>query len=372
LLLLSTLTVYVRCLALATTGIGHLEFDIGTGCISPIIPTLVTISMIITTCSCFGSSFFACSIVCIRPITAMSASTLRPCSFQKVFAMMGGGIHADQHAWVVMPTTVDEKHFVMISSKDKGCKRFVCNNFAMVHHITHLRNKKVHELMLELSKENDPDAGNAQHAGTLSMPRELFDSLPSILTIDVATTSMVTSVNVLPSWQTNEELHIEIRQANLDLLLEEPPAEAAPWTPTIEPPDEVYWLLKFSSDRASMLVEFSSDMDDDAKRDAINSAAAELQAFYSLKDADAGDDVCWMSPGRAGSLFLASRGWLPNIEAGDGVSAESAQGEPVHTSSPNCEAGDGVSDELANGEPVHTSSPADTELDSSASFESSG
>ena len=49
--------------------------------------------------------------------------------------------------------------------------------------------------------------------------------------------------------------------------------------------DEVYWLLKFSSDRASMLVEFSSDMDDDAKRDAINSAAAELQAFYppSLK-----------------------------------------------------------------------------------------
>ena len=148
---------------------------------------------------------------------------------------MGGGIHEDQHAWVVMPTTVDEKHFVMISSKDKGCKRFVCNNFKMVHHITHLRNKKVHELMLELSKENDPGAGNAQHAGTLSMPRELFDSLPSILTIDVATTSMVTSVNVLPSWQTNEELHIEIRQANLDLLLEEPPAEAAPWTPTIEP-----------------------------------------------------------------------------------------------------------------------------------------
>ena len=126
-----------------------------------------------------------------------------------------------------MPTTVDEKHFVMISSKDKGCKRFVCNNFAMVHHITHLRNKKVHELMLELSKENDPDAGNAQHAGTLSMPRELFDSLPSILTIDVATTSMVASVDVLPSWRTKGVLQIEITQPNLDLLLEEPPAGPA-------------------------------------------------------------------------------------------------------------------------------------------------
>ena len=67
------------------------------------------------------------------------------------------------------------------------------------------------------------------------MSREVYDSLPSILTVDVTTTSMVTSVNVLPSWQTNEELHIEIKQANLDMLLEEPPAEAAPWTPTIEP-----------------------------------------------------------------------------------------------------------------------------------------
>ena len=33
---MSTMTVYVRCLALATTGIGHLKFDTGTGCISPI------------------------------------------------------------------------------------------------------------------------------------------------------------------------------------------------------------------------------------------------------------------------------------------------------------------------------------------------
>ena len=147
---MSTLTVYVRCLALATIGIGHLEFDTGTGCISPSIPTLVTISMIITTCSYFGSSLFARSNDCIRPITAMSASTMRPCVLQDVFAVMGGGINEDEHAWFLMPTTVDEKQFGIISIGNKYCQRFLGNNFKMVHHITNLRNKKVYELMLQL------------------------------------------------------------------------------------------------------------------------------------------------------------------------------------------------------------------------------
>ena len=82
----------------------------------------------------------------------------------------------------------------------------------------------------------------------------MYDSLPSILTVDVATTSMVTSVNVLPSWQANEALQIEITQPNLDLLLEEPPAEPAPWTPTIEADNHVYSVLKLSSDSASVRV----------------------------------------------------------------------------------------------------------------------
>ena len=129
---MSTMTVYVRCLALATAGTGHLKFDTGTGCIGPIIPIIVTINMIITTCSYFGSSLFACSNVCIRPITAMSASTMWPCVFQRVFAVMGGGINEDEEAWVIMPTSVDGKLFGCISMEDKGYKRFVCKNFKML------------------------------------------------------------------------------------------------------------------------------------------------------------------------------------------------------------------------------------------------
>jgi len=79
----------------------------------------------------------------------------------------------------------------------------------------------------------------------------------------------------------NDVLQIEVTQHNMDLLLEEPPAEPAPWTPTIDewwsPVNEV---IEFSLDGASVKVEFVRDIDDDAKRDAVRSAAADLQEQY--------------------------------------------------------------------------------------------
>ena len=162
-------------------------------------------------------------------------------------------------------------------------------NFQMVEHIKNTRNENVHELMLAMTLEDDPNEKHAQTDGTVSMPkRELIDRLLKILTIDVATTSMVASVDVLPSWRTKGVLQIEITQPNLDLLLEEPPAEPAPFTPTIGP-ENVYWIASRSMVQCkwwdskkskkrfkSILVEFTSDMEEEAKLDAINSAAAEL------------------------------------------------------------------------------------------------
>ena len=269
LLLLSTLTVYVQCLALATTGIDHFEFDTGTCCITPIIPTLVTITMITTTCSYCGSSLFACSNVCVRPITAMSSSTMRPCELQRVFAVKGGGINEDEEAWVIMPTSVDEKLFGCISMDDKGCKRFVCKNFKMVHHLMHLRNQKVQELMVGLG-------------GMLPFPRrDVYESLPSILSVDAAHGKWVTSVNVLRSWDVNDVLQMQINSLNLSVLMEEPPVETAPWTPTfVRFPHPVSQIIEFSLDGASVRVEFPRDMDDDAKRDAVMGAAADFKERY--------------------------------------------------------------------------------------------
>ena len=110
-------------------------------------------------------------------------------------------------------------------------------------------------------------------------------------------------------------LQIEITQPNLDLLLEEPPAEPAPWIPELEQ-QNVYWIpsrnqlqcLYWDSKKLkyrykTMRVEFLENMDTGAKQDAVSSAAAELQEFYDKRnntennmpgeeeDCDADDDV---------------------------------------------------------------------------------
>ena len=172
----------------------------------------------------------------------MSASTQRACVLQDVVLVTGGGINEDEQGWIIKPTIVDGQKFGDIYRGDYSCKRFVAKNFKMVEHIKNTRNKKVHELMLAMSSEDDPNEEHARTDGTVSMPeRELIDRLPKIRTIDVTTTSMVASVDVVPSWRTKGVLQIEITQPNLDLLLEEPPAEPALWRPEIEQQD-VYWI----------------------------------------------------------------------------------------------------------------------------------
>jgi hypothetical protein len=156
-----------------------------------------------------------------------------------------------------------------------------------------LRNKKVYELMLELSAQEDPNQENAETDGTLSMPkRELFDKIPEILSIEVKTTSLVATVNVLPDWRVHGVLKLEITKPNLDLLLEQPPAEAAPWTPTIDTANVQwrsstntaycwYWDSKRSKRRYKYKsVDFGPDMDGEAKLDAVRDVADELQTFY--------------------------------------------------------------------------------------------
>ena len=147
--------------------------------------------------------------------------------------------------------------------------------------------------MQELSAAADPNQANVLTGGPLSMPkRELFEHLPEIITINVKTMSMVAEVNVLADWRLKGVLKLEITKTNLDLLLEQPSAATAPWTPTIEQPDVCwrnytksvycrYWDNKKSTQRLkSMSVEMSSDMDHEDKLVAVSRAACEVQKFY--------------------------------------------------------------------------------------------
>ena len=100
----------------------------------------------------------------------MSASTQLPCVLHEVFAVTGGGINPSDadvgHAWMIKPTIVNGKKFGDIYTGGYHCKQFLGKNFKMVDHIKNLRNKKVHELMSDLSKEEGPNEANPQNDGS--------------------------------------------------------------------------------------------------------------------------------------------------------------------------------------------------------------
>ena len=226
----------------------------------------------------------------------------QPCVLENVFAVTGGGIDLmtdgssrvrGVHAWIIIPTMVEGKSFGDVYNGNHFCGKYVGKNFAMVNHIRDLRNTRVKELMQELSAAADPNEENVLTDGPLTMPkRELFDNLPAIITINVKTmSSMVAEVNVLPDWRLKGVLKLEITKTNLDLLLEQPSADVAPWTPTIGQPDVrwrahsntvycIYWDKRKSRKRLKSMCVDISQMTDEDKSDAVNNAAEEIQAFY--------------------------------------------------------------------------------------------
>ena len=147
--------------------------------------------------------------------------------------------------------------------------------------------------MRALSQEEDPNEERVQTDSTTCKPkRGLIDRIPKILTIDVATTSTVAAVNVLAEAREHGVLRIEVTQPNLDLLLEEPPTEAAPWIPEVEETN-VYWVpstkkvqcmywdnAKMKYRYKTMQVEFVEQMSPIDTHDAVRNVALELQKFF--------------------------------------------------------------------------------------------
>ena len=143
-------------------------------------------------------------------------------------------------AWIVKPTRIEDKRFIQIYTKDYKRQQYFENNFAMVNHITKLRNEAVSKGMASLAAEEDPNEDNPVLQGMPKRPKkELIDKLPGIVALDVQTQSgLETIVNVVPSWQARGVLQLELTSENMDLLAEIPPAESArPFIPTIEQPN---------------------------------------------------------------------------------------------------------------------------------------
>ena len=149
------------------------------------------------------------------------------------------------YSWILAPDVVDGRRFVDIYTRDYRCQKYFDGNYVMVNHIKKIRDAKAAEAMRGLShSEEDPtDLNNIRPEGTLNRPRrELIDRIPRVLEITVVTRNGVeATVNVLPSWREKGVLQIELTKENMDLLLEDPPAASAPFTPKISQTD-VVWL----------------------------------------------------------------------------------------------------------------------------------
>ena len=96
--------------------------------------------------------------------------------------------------------------------------------------------------MRGLANEEDPNSAEISPSVRPCRPkRELIDSIPEVIELEVVTRNGVqVTVKVRPSWREKCVLRIELTQENMDLLLEEPPAESAPFSPRIEQPDVVW------------------------------------------------------------------------------------------------------------------------------------
>ena len=209
---------------------------------------------------------------------------------EDVVAITGGGIK-DDVPWIIKPTVVEGKRFADILADNYRCRQFLGKRFNMVKHIKTIRSKEVDAHMRALSKEEDPNMADVETDST-KPKRELIDRIPKILAIDVTTASTVATVNVLAEAREHGVLRIEVTKANLELLLEEPPAEATAWIPDVDETN-IYWIpsreklqckywdnAKMKNRYKTMQVEFVEQMSPIDKQDAVRNVALELQKFF--------------------------------------------------------------------------------------------
>ena len=240
-----------------------------------------------------------------------NGAVLTPC-----VAIRGGGIDVECNlasAWIVEAKRVNdereawpkERMFCPVQPGFYRCQKFLKKKKGMVNHIIELRNEKVKELMKALPRAEDPNDNYASSDAATNRPRrEMIDQISRVITVDVVTTTgMASSVNLLPTWREREVLAIELTEENLDLLLEDPPAGSAPWSPEINEPD-VTWLprrrelrcqyydsLKGRRVTKSMQVDFGHCLTDEDKQEQVDKVARELQRYFDENCSDAGPEM---------------------------------------------------------------------------------
>ena len=176
---------------------------------------------------------------CNPAASAPAESAHRAAIITDIVAIRGGGIPIDQafpNAWLTQPEEVEGRRFVHIVSTDSRCRSYFNSNFGMVTYIKFMRDRKAMDLMRAAAPQDaDPNESNIVAPKLPDRPkRELIDLIPKIIDVEVYTRTRVqATVSVIPSWRDKGALQIELTQENMDLMLEEPPAESAQFNPNL-------------------------------------------------------------------------------------------------------------------------------------------
>ena len=233
-------------------------------------------------------------------VSASAESAHRSATITELVAIRGGGLPDDlpnNNTWVAQPENVEGRRFVHVMSYDGRCRTFFSKNFDMVNHIKSLRDRKVMELMLAASvQDEDPNEPNPVAQTTPTRPkRELIDLIPKIIDIEVETrTGVQATVSVISTWKSRMTLQIELSEDNLDLLLEEPPAVSAPFIPNLAEFPNTRWIGNRNQVRCSYWdskhggwkiksqgVNFQDADTIEEKEAAVSAAASVLEEFFN-------------------------------------------------------------------------------------------
>ena len=233
-------------------------------------------------------------------VSASAESAHRSATITELVAIRGGGLPDDlpnNNTWVAQPEEIEGRRFVHVTSGDGRCRAFFSYNFDMVNHIKSLRDRKVMDLMLASSvQEEDPNEPNPVAQTTPTRPkRELIDLIPKIIDIEVETrTGVQATVSVISTWKSRMTLQIELSEDNLDLLLEEPPAASAPFIPNLAEFPNTSWVVGRNCVRTSywdskqgrwkvesLVVDFEDDDTHEEKEAQVFAAASVLEDFFN-------------------------------------------------------------------------------------------
>ena len=159
----------------------------------------------------------------------------RPATINSEIVAIGGGYLASFRTdillrqWVTEVHTIAGRRFVALEKKDKRLAAWLGGRWAMVDHMKELRNRYIEDRFSELVQAQDDQCERPAEVWR-GKRKSMADDLEEVVTVPVKTANGLLDMAMVTNWKPNSKLMLEITEANLNALLEEP-IDTRAWVP---------------------------------------------------------------------------------------------------------------------------------------------